>query len=288
MELCRRRLLRVGATGAAAAVAGCGSDRSRPGESTSATPDGTTATTSEAVPLGTTRTVDAREVALTGATVRDSVFTRPFPDTVGVDGAEGGRYVFVRVETPAGTGPPSERFALVADRDRFRGEVDSSWSDATLDFGAPYDPDDGTAGHLAFRVPAPLDAGRLRVTVGGTPWRLPDKVGERLARPSPAYELASADVPDRVAAGEAFDLAATFENVADVAGDLRCAFVVSGAGFPCCPSRPRTEAIGPGENGTVRATFGDGDETVPESGEVDARLRWPDGLREYGVVVDAA
>ena len=74
---------------------------------------------------------------------------------------------------------------------------------------------------LAFTVPSPLSATepRIRLTdAGGEEWPLPESAGDRLAAPSPAFELDDVTVPEAVSQGEPLPVSLTVQNVSETDG----------------------------------------------------------------------
>jgi hypothetical protein len=74
--------------------------------------------------------------------------------------------------------------------------------------------------YLAFAVPSPLSATnpRIRFEGDGTEWPLSARMRDRLAAPSPRFELRSLAVPESVSQGETLSVSLTATNVSDTDG----------------------------------------------------------------------
>lgn len=284
MNASRRRFLRVGATGVACAIAGCVGSQSGDSSRTVGTTNGTkrseAATVAEAVSLSTSQSVEGQSLTVRSATARDSVFYWPYPDAAGVTTPEGQRYVFVEVVS-GGDSPPPWRFSLLTDRNFYTGGIDADRGAQRL--GELYDPESGK-GWLGFSVPAPLETERLAVEVDDSVWRLPEQLADRLADPKPTYELQEFSVPDAVEAGSALELGATFRNVGDAVGTIRCVFVASGGGYPCCISDYAAVDVPSGESVDVTGSFSKTRED-PATDEIGVKVKWPAGSKSGSVGV---
>ena len=157
-----------------------------------------------------------------------------------------GVYKAVTYESTMGSGgvlaPPDRQFVVASvtngsDRDGsdFQFETESgSWTPGLPDTrgarnyavagreGSPVGSPMGSERQfLAFTVPSPLSATdpRIRVTdLGGGKWPLSESATERLAAPSPSFELDDVTVPDEVSQGEQLPVSLTAENVSETDG----------------------------------------------------------------------
>lgn len=78
----------------------------------------------------------------------------------------------------------------------------------------------GDRSYLAFSVPSPLSASnpRIRFEQTGAAWPLPDEMRDRLAAPSPRFELDSFEAPGAVSQGETLSVSLSVTNVSDTDG----------------------------------------------------------------------
>lgn len=162
-----------------------------------------------------------------------------------------GVYKAVTYESTMGSGgvlAPADRQFVVAsvrngserDGSAFRFETESeSWTPglpetrgarnyavAGREGGPVGSPMAGEQQFLAFTVPSPLSATEPRIRVAdlsGGEWQLPESAGERLAAPSPAFELTALTAPAEVSQGESISITLTVENVSETDGRLLAA-----------------------------------------------------------------
>lgn len=79
----------------------------------------------------------------------------------------------------------------------------------------------GDRSYLAFTLPSPLTVSNPRIRVTGSDgaeWRLSSELRERLAAPSPRFELDNLSVPDEVSQGDPLTVALSVSNISETDG----------------------------------------------------------------------
>jgi len=327
MEHCRRRILRAGGLAIAGALAGCGGRSGSPvdgtttgtdtgtttgtdtGTSTRATDpvrtttadprssddpgetDGTRETTTGSADnarLDTPQSVEGGRVAVVALGIRDSVILEG-PEPFGIDAADDGRWVFVRVET-AGVRIDPNALQLATDGDRYRGTVEvGALSLAGFDrfYGRAMGPGDDE-GWVAFRVPAPLRTESAQVVLDDAAWQVPNPAVDRLRSPKPAFELVGIRAPDAVETGEPLTVEFGVRNVGDRPGTFRAVAYATAPGFQGFGNRAYERAIPVGgretfvwRSGRWERFLGDGSDPTA----VEVHLDVPGGERTEPVPV---
>lgn len=219
----RRQLLTLAGAGLAG-LAGCLSDpgtgptEEEPRDSdTTDSPTGSPTTSPDDPPAPDGVVVEA-------IVVRKAVTYESIMGSGGVLAAEGTQYVVASVRTDQEDLPA---FTFETD--------DQSWDPGLSDtvgatnravagheggpVGRGFSGDGGS--FLAFEVPSPLSASNPRIRLGGSEpqeWALSADQVERLAAPSPRFELQELSVPDAVSQGDALTVSLTVRNVSDTDG----------------------------------------------------------------------
>lgn len=211
--------------GGTVGLAGCLGDGEETGSGSSTATRTPTPVSSaaETVPLGDPVDADGVTVTVSDPVVAHSVRYLTAPDAFGVAGAGGDQFVFVAVAADGGASPPDPAaFALAADGERYNPGIEAvgpARVDAPVT-GRRYG-DAGRRGHLAFRVPAPLDADDVAVVLADTArWTVPAGSVDPL-RPAPPSFVATADAPDSVPADEPILVTLDVTNEGDGRGVFR-------------------------------------------------------------------
>lgn len=207
-----RRALLPASAGATAVLAGC------TGGYLGAETESATATETPA-PMGATQQVGDVEVTVARGAVQSSALYWPHPDSMNARAADGW-YVFVRIVT-GGDSPDSAAFELLVDGEGYA-STEVGYEGFVIDESSAYPyREDRDEGWLAFDVSPTASVADLRITVGDAAWRLPDRIGDAISRPSPSWELQSLDVPAELHPGETFDVVVEVGNVGDVDATFR-------------------------------------------------------------------
>ena len=273
-----RRTLLTGAGAALSGLAGC-LDASN-GEATPTDSPTSTAGTATAAPT----TVPAEDAAALGdaidlgdvtVTVADLVTAHSVryltaPDAMGVASTETDQFAFVDVSVRGEGRPPApHRFALVADGTGYGSGLEyvgPARVDAPVT-GRRYG-ESNREGYLGFRVPAPLDADSVAVTLGDrgpretdmqpeadgarARWSIPAAAADSLRSPPPVFET-TLTVPDAVAVDEVIPVRLDVANVGDGLGTFHGAINHQG---PLYAADGFSFSLPPGESTTHEVTVG--------------------------------
>lgn len=239
----RRRFLAL--TGVAIATAGCiGDDRTAGDDSGSETPASETPTPDTPTPSTPGR---AATVEISAPSVQAGAVVTTSPDSIGVS-ADAGQYLLVDASVTDGEAPEGAAFALQTGDAAYE-PIDSRlrlYRDGT--WGADYRQEDG-AGTLAFALPETVPADDARVSWPGGEWALPESARERLASPTPSFDVAF-EAPDAVAPDETPSLTVAVTNEGDVAGRCPLALNRVGPRIAYAPVRDVVLDIQAGETAT--------------------------------------
>jgi len=253
-----RRVFLTGAGIALTGLAGCSgtpTDSSSPTSIPTSTPTPTTPARTDAA-LGDAVTLgDGTTVTVSDVVDAHSVRYLTAPDAFGVADAGGDQFVFVRLTVEGGGTPPDpDVFALVADGTAYEPGVEGvgpARVDAPVS-GRPYDGTD-RPGYLGVRVPAPLDADDVAITLADAArWTFPSSAAAQLRSPAPEFET-SLTVPESVAAAEAIPVRIDVTNEGDGGGVFRGAVNHQG---PRYAADPFSFSLPPAESTTHEVTVG--------------------------------
>jgi hypothetical protein len=220
-----RRALLTGLGAALTGFAGCldgSSPSTTPTSASTPTPTPSTPAMTDAS-LGDAVDVDGVTVTASDLVDAHSVRYLTAPDAFGVVGVDGDQFAFVRVSARSdGTPPAANAFSLVADGERFDPGIEGVGPARVDDpvTGRRYG-DRKPDGYLGFRVPAPLDADDVAVTLAdAVRWTVPAAALDALRSSPPAFET-TLTVPEAVAADEAIPVRLDVANEGDGGGVFR-------------------------------------------------------------------
>jgi hypothetical protein len=176
--------------------------------------------------LGQSVDVDGTTVTVAETAAVHSYQYLSAPDAFGVESAGDGRFLFVGVTTEGEQPPPADTFALRVDDERVSPVDRAGVPERDLaPVGESRYTEANPQGYLLFRVPAPLDAESVGVSLGRDTdlrarWSIPESRLGTLRSPPPNFDV-SYDVPEAVGADDPVPIRVGVTNTGEGAGVVR-------------------------------------------------------------------